>query len=284
MNIIQEPRELRVLTETWRDQGLSIAFVPTMGNIHAGHIQLVNKARQVADRIVVSIFVNPMQFAPNEDLARYPRTFAQDCAQLELEQVDIVFAPEVASMYPFGTRNHTIVEVASELVHTLCGISRAGHFVGVATVVTKLLNMVNAHYAIFGEKDYQQLLVVKRLVADLAINTEIISVATYREIDNLAMSSRNQYLTPAQRQLAPQLFASLEYVQQQLLAGIRQFNALEKQAQQKLQDHGFRIDYVEIRRANDLKQPCLGDKELIILAAVFLGQTRLIDNLRVDLT
>lgn len=280
IQIIEKVNELRKTTQTWRDNQLRISFVPTMGNLHQGHLQLIQQARDIADKVVVSIFVNPLQFGVNEDFGRYPRTFDADCEKLH--QADAVFFPSIDTMYPNGMEKQTIVNVPTELTHLLCGASRPGHFAGVATVVTKLLNLVQPDYAIFGEKDYQQLLVVQRLVADLCMPVEIIPAPICREADNVAMSSRNQYLTAEQRQIAPQLFVTLQSIQTQLQAGSKAFEQLTTEAHRQLIALGFSPDYVEIRRAEDLQLPGDSDKNLIILAAAFLDKTRLIDNIQVS--
>ncbi|MCV6637451.1 MAG: pantoate--beta-alanine ligase [Thiotrichaceae bacterium] len=283
MKTIEAINELRETVQAWHNQGLKVGFVPTMGNLHAGHLQLVDKAKQIADKVIVSIFVNPLQFGVNEDFGRYPRTFDADCEKLTQHGADVVFFPSVDTMYPNGMAKQTIVEVPEELTNLLCGASRPGHFAGVATVVTKLLNLVQPDYAIFGEKDYQQLLVIKRLVADLCLPIEIVAAPICREPDQLAMSSRNQYLTPEQRQIAPQLFVCLQWIAQQLQEGSRDFERWSVEAQRQLNALGFKSDYVEIRRAADLQVPTENDKELVILVAAFLGQTRLIDNMQLSL-
>ncbi|MEK7990077.1 MAG: pantoate--beta-alanine ligase [Thiotrichaceae bacterium] len=282
MKTIEDINQLRKTVQTWRDQGLRICFVPTMGNLHQGHLQLMDKARQIADKVVASIFVNPLQFGENEDFGRYPRTFEADCWQLQQHQVDAVFFPSVETMYPNGMKRQTIVEVPNELTHLLCGASRLGHFTGVSTVVTKLLNLVQPDCAVFGEKDYQQLLVVQRLVTDLCLPIDIIPAPICREDDNLAMSSRNQYLTPEQRQLAPQLFVCLQWIAQQLQAGSRDFEKWSTEAYKQLAAIGFKPDYVDIRRAADLQLPNSEDTDFVILVAAFLGQTRLIDNIQLS--
>jgi pantoate--beta-alanine ligase len=223
-----------------------------------------------------------LQFGENEDFGRYPRTFEADCEQLEQHQVDAVFFPTVETMYPNGIKQQTIVEVPDELTNLLCGASRLGHFTGVATVVTKLFNLVQPDYAVFGEKDYQQLLVIQRLVTDLCLPIDIIPAPICRESDNLAMSSRNQYLTAEQRQLAPQLFVCLQWIAQQLREGSRDFQKWKTEARKQLNALGFKSDYVEIRRAADLQLPNAEDTELVILLAASLGQTRLIDNMRIS--
>jgi pantoate--beta-alanine ligase len=259
--------------------GERIAFVPTMGNLHAGHLALIGEARAHATHVVASIFVNPMQFGPAEDFAAYPRTFEDDSAALEAAGCDLLFAPAVDALYARGLEAQTRVEVPG-LSDILCGASRPGHFVGVATVVCKLFNMVQPDVALFGEKDYQQLLVIRRMVEDLAIPIEIRGVRTVREPDGLAMSSRNGYLTAAERQCAPALHAALVDAGAALHAGAT-VEAVEEAAAVALRAAGLTPDYVQVCRAEDLAPPGPLDHELVVLAAAFLGRARLIDNLRV---
>jgi pantoate--beta-alanine ligase len=261
-----------------------IAFVPTMGNLHAGHLSLVEKARELADHVVVSIFVNPLQFGPHEDFAAYPRTLREDCAQLEQARTDFVFAPDSAEIYPHGTAATTTVQVP-ELSDILCGAARPGHFSGVATVVLRLFNIIQPHYAVFGEKDFQQVLVIRRMVKDLQVPVEIISMPTLREADGLAMSSRNQYLSPAERQCAPMLAQVLHKLKQGIEQdGERDLAALEAEAAQTLQAAGFATpDYVRVRDAETLGTPDPARPEWVVLAAARLGKARLIDNLRIHL-
>jgi len=273
---------LRSTVDQWRARRERVAFVPTMGNLHDGHLQLVKQACQAADRVVVSIFVNPTQFGKNEDFATYPRTLKQDSLKLAEDDVHLLFVPEMEEIYPYGIDNGVRVEVPG-LSEILCGASRPGHFTGVATVVAKLFNVVRPHVAVFGEKDYQQLLVVRRLVADLCLPIEVIGVPTVREQDGLAMSSRNHYLSPEERAMAPALYRTLQWVGERLTAGIRDFDSLTVQAMALLTESGFRPEYVAIRRAEDLALPQTLDSDLIILAAASLGKTRLIDNLAMTL-
>jgi pantoate--beta-alanine ligase len=257
-----------------------LAFVPTMGNLHAGHLALVRRARELADQVIVSIFVNPLQFGEGEDLASYPRTQARDAELLAAEGVDWLFVPSVAVMYPRPPATQTRVWVpgVSEL---LCGASRPGHFEGVATVVCKLFNMVRPDVAVFGQKDYQQLLVIRRMVEDLAMPVEIIGAPTIREVDGLAMSSRNGYLSTAERAVAPALYRVL----QDTAARLRQGEApaeLEQAGASAIDAAGMRCDYLAIRRRADLEVPAAADRELVILAAAQLGRARLIDNLEAD--
>lgn len=273
-----EVGDLRRVIAGWRTSGERIGFVPTMGNLHAGHLDLVAEARRRADRCVVSIFVNPMQFGQGEDYDAYPRTLQADEEKLQAAGADLLFAPAVKTVYPAGAERQTRVEVPG-ISDILCGASRAGHFVGVATVVCKLFNMVQPDLAVFGEKDYQQLMVIRRMAADLAIPVEIVGKATVREADGLAMSSRNGYLSPEQRRVAPGLYRTLQAAASAIEGGERDFAGLERNALKSLQSLGFRPDYFSIRQALDLAAPGPDDAPLVILAAAYLGSTRLIDNL-----
>ena len=271
--------ELRAQIELWR-RGGNVAFVPTMGNLHAGHLSLVKEARKIADRVVTSIFVNPLQFGAGEDFENYPRTFERDSEMLINEGTDLLFAPPVEVMYPKPQADQTRVEVPG-LSELLCGAHRPGHFVGVATVVCKLFNMVQPDIAVFGNKDYQQLMVIRRMVEDLAMPVTIVGVETMRESDGLAMSSRNGYLSAEERALAPVLYRTLSDLAARLRNGEDDFYRLEKEAAAELDGSGFRTDYVAIRRAADLLDPVAGESELVILAAAYLGKARLIDNIEV---
>ena len=271
--------ELRATIGSWRQAGEHIAFVPTMGNLHRGHLELMKSARDRADRVVSSIFVNPMQFGEGEDFDAYPRTLEEDQERLQQLGVDLLFAPAVTTIYPAGsTDQQTRVEVPG-LSDVLCGASRPGHFVGVATVVCKLFNMVQPDLAVFGQKDFQQLMVIRRMVNELAMPIEIVGEATVRESDGLAMSSRNGYLSPQQRALAPQLYRTLQGTAAAIKSGNRDYTGLEAAAEAALQEAGFRPDYYAIRQAEDLAMPGDSEQNLVILAAAFLGTTRLIDNL-----
>ncbi len=257
----------------------SVAFVPTMGNLHVGHLDLVRIARQHGRCVVVSIFVNPLQFGVGEDFDTYPRTLEADCAQLQ-GLADVVFAPSVAEMYPLPqTMTVTPPPIASEL----CGAARPGHFSGVATVVLKLFNLVQPQVAVFGKKDYQQLHVIRQLVAQFNLPVEIIGGETVRAADGLALSSRNQYLSPAERGEAVFLSQTLQAVKQNLLSGVRDTGALERQAAEVLAARGWQVDYVAIRSQATLAVPTSGERELVVLAAAKLGITRLIDNLEICL-
>ena len=272
---------VRAQLAAWRDQGERIALVPTMGNLHQGHLKLVETAKKHAKRVVVSIFVNPLQFGQNEDFASYPRTFEEDSRILTANSVDILFAPVLEEMYPEGMAAHTKVDVPA-LSDILCGASRPGHFRGVATVVNKLFNIAQPDLAVFGEKDYQQLLIIRRMVKDLAMPIDIVGVPTVREPDGLAMSSRNGHLTVEERRQAPQLYQALCAVRYQLGKGCSLAAAAEA-GSGWLRDAGLRTDYLTIRLARDLAPADAEDRELVILAAAWLGNTRLIDNLRVAL-
>jgi pantoate--beta-alanine ligase len=281
MQTVSHRSDLRAIISRWRAVGTSIALVPTMGNLHAGHLALVEQAKQRADRTVATIFVNPMQFVAGEDYEKDPRTLAQDRRLLLEAGVDLLFTPEVNELYPGELEQQTRVEVPA-LDHILCGAFRPGHFTGVATVVTKLLNLVQPDLAFFGEKDYQQLLVIKRLVKDLCIPVEIRSVPTVREPDGLAMSSRNSYLTDQERNLAPLLYQTLKAAADTIGQGGSNFMAIEQRGVEALIAVGFRPEYFAVRRAADLGWPRENDRDLVILAAARLGQARLIDNIAVQ--
>ena len=270
--------EMQSISRQWRRAGESIAFVPTMGNLHDGHLQLVETARQHGKRVVVSIFVNPLQFGPNEDFGKYPRTLAEDKEKLDGLEVDAVFCPDEKTFYQKPRDRTTFVEVPV-LSDMLCGASRLGHFRGVTTVVNKLFNIVQPDVAVFGSKDYQQLAIIRQMVLDLAMPIQIIAVETVREADGLAMSSRNKYLSAEQRALAPQLYKSLQKVQAQLESGHRDLVSLRDSAKKELVKTGFRLDYLEIRDATSLALPTTATQRRVILTAVWLGNTRLIDNI-----
>lgn len=278
MQTITSPYRVRQQVELWRQQGHTISFVPTMGNLHDGHLSLISKASQHADKVVVSIFVNPLQFNDQTDLSAYPRTLEADTQHLSLTACDILFVPSAETMYRNGMTNQTKVMVPI-VGDRLCGQHRPGHFDGVATVVTKLFNMVMPDSAIFGEKDYQQLLLIKKLVQDLNMPIEVISAETYREQDGLAMSSRNQYLTGMERQSATEIYHTLQILKQQLLQGEQDFSLLCQQAEHALKQHGFNPDYIEICRESDLMPANQEDKAIRILIAAQLGHARLIDNI-----
>ena len=268
------------LVAGWRARHQTVALVPTMGNLHEGHLSLVRLARRTADRVVATIFVNPTQFGAGEDFADYPRTLDEDRASLEgSAPVDALFVPDESEIYPFGTA-HAVRILMPGLAHQLCGASRPGHFDGVASVVCRLLNIVTPDVLVLGRKDYQQLILLERLVADLHVPVRVVSGRTLREPDGLAMSSRNRYLDADQRRRAPALHAILEQVQHSLDAGAADPATLERQAVESLKQAGFDPDYVEVRRARDLERPSPGDagEKLIVLGAARLGAARLIDN------
>ena len=276
MRTVHTVAELRAQLGVWRAAGERIAFVPTMGNLHAGHIALVGEARHRAPRVVASVFVNPLQFGANEDFSRYPRTLPEDAAQLEAAGCDLLFAPSVEEMYPRGV-GATTVRVGGTLTAVLEGEFRPGHFEGVATVVNILFNLVQPDLALFGQKDYQQLAVIRRMVADLRLPIDIIGVPTLRAEDGLALSSRNQYLSVEERRLAPTVHRVLQAVAEGLGEGRRDYAALQSEAASTLQRDGFRPQYVAIR-ALDLTEPAAGSDGWVVLVAAFLGGTRLIDN------
>ena len=281
MDSVTRVDDLRTRIAGWRRAGERIALVPTMGNLHAGHLELVLRAREQAIRTVVSIFVNPLQFAPDEDLAAYPRTLEVDRKRLAEADADLLFAPAVEEVYPGGQAEQTRVEVPG-ISDILCGASRPGHFTGVATVVCKLFNMVQPDLAVFGEKDFQQLMVIRRMTTDLSMPVEILGVPTVREPDGLAMSSRNGYLSAEERQRAPRLQQILRSAMQSLQRGDA-LAGVESRASAELAAAGFEPDYFNVRRAADLREPGADEHELVILAAARLGRARLIDNLRVDM-
>jgi pantoate--beta-alanine ligase len=273
---------LRAEIKLHRKSGKSVGFVPTMGNLHAGHINLVERARQQADIVVTSIFVNPTQFGANEDFDKYPRTLDADSAMLSQAGCDLLFAPEVKEMYPHGRNQGTSV-IVSGITDILCGKSRPGHFSGVATVVSKLFNIVQPDVALFGEKDYQQLAVIRQLARELCFPIEIVGVATVRAEDGLALSSRNGYLTDEQRKVAPQLYRTLTQLRQAIQDGQRDYISLTEAGNSHLKKCGFIPDYLEVRR-QDLGIAGKDDRQLVILAAAKLGNTRLIDNLAFELS
>ena len=272
---------LRVVMRGYRSNSETTAFVPTLGNLHDGHLSLVRKAREVADRVVVSIFINPTQFDKAEDLAAYPRTLENDLKLLKQEKIDLVFLPEADEMYPEGSAARVEVDGISDILE---GDSRPGHFSGVATIVAKLFNLVQPDVSVFGEKDFQQLMLIRRMVDDLDFGIEIIAAPTAREESGLAMSSRNNYLNEQQRNaIAPKLYAELTAIHKSIQTGVRDYLKLQKEATEVLNQQGFTTDYIEIRNASDLSIAQENDKELVILASAWLGKARLIDNLRVSL-
>lgn len=283
MRTVHTVRELRALLRARRERGQKIAFVPTMGNLHRGHIELVHNAQSQGDVVVTSIFVNPMQFGENEDLDAYPRTLADDQKALEEAGNDVIFAPSVREIYPSGMTDQTRVLVPGITEHH-CGASRPGHFAGVATVVTLLLNIVQPDVAVFGDKDYQQLAVIRKMVKDLFMPVEILGVPTVREEDGLAMSSRNGFLTADERARASLLYRLLKETAEAIEAGNTDFRALAEKADQALRENGFRPDYFNIADSATLQPAEASDREITILAAAHLGQTRLIDNISLERT
>ncbi|MCM2462917.1 pantoate--beta-alanine ligase [Pseudomonas sp. CG7] len=282
MNTVKPVRELRAAVARARGEGKRIAFVPPMGNLHSGHVALVTKAAQRADFVVASIFVNPLQFGAGEDLDKYPRTLAADQEKLLQAGCHLLFAPSVEEMYPDGMTGQTRVSVP-QLSEGLCGASRPGHFEGVATVVSKLFNMVQPDLAVFGQKDFQQLAVIRALVHDLNMPIQIIGEPTARAEAGRALSSRNGFLSPDQRAVAPVVYRALNQIAEAIKQGQRDFPALIGAQLKQLEAAGLRPDYLEIRHAKTLRPASSEDRDLVILVAAFLGTTRLIDNLHLDL-
>lgn len=281
MQTVETIAEVREQVRAWKREGLRVGFVPTMGNLHSGHLALVDAAREHSDRTVASIFVNPTQFGPGEDYESYPRTLKADLAQLEQKGTDLVFAPPVEEMYP-GGEPLTWVNV-DQLDQHLCGASRPGHFRGVATVVTKLFNIVAPDLAAFGEKDYQQLAIIRRMVRDLCMPVEILGVPTMREADGLAVSSRNGYLSESERSLAPELYRHLQQARDAIQAGERNYSDLGQSVCRSLEELGFTVDYFEVVNAETLAPAGPDDRRLVIAAAAWLGKPRLIDNLALEI-
>ena len=282
MLIIETLPLLRQQIRRLRMEGKRVALVPTMGNLHDGHMKLVEEAKARADVVIVSIFVNPMQFDRPEDLARYPRTLQEDCEKLNKRKVDLVFAPSVKEIYPNGTETHTYVDVPG-LSTMLEGASRPGHFRGVSTIVSKLFNLVQPDIACFGEKDFQQLALIRKMVADMGFDIEIVGVPIMRAKDGLALSSRNGYLTAEQRKIAPGLYKVLSSIADKLQAGERDLDEIIAIAGQELNEKGFRADDIQIRDADTLLEVSENSKRAVILVAAWLGDARLIDNKMVEL-
>jgi pantoate--beta-alanine ligase len=280
METLHEISPLRAQLAEWRAAGLRIGLVPTMGNLHAGHLALVREALARAERVVSTVFVNPLQFGPGEDLHGYPRSLAADARHLAAAGNHLLFAPTEACMYPRGRAGQTVVEVPG-LSDMLCGEHRPGHFRGVTTVVAKLFNLIRPDVAVFGQKDYQQLLLIERMVADLDMDIDIVGLPTVREPDGLALSSRNGYLSADERARAPVLFRSLRDLAAAVGAG-GDIAAAEQAALRRLDDVGFVPDYVSVRRRSDLAPPTASDTALVVLAAARLGRARLIDNLTLE--
>ncbi len=274
--------KLRAALKVERLKDKNIVFVPTMGNLHDGHMSLIRRARKEGDIVVSSIFVNPMQFSASEDLERYPKTLEADKEALDANGCDYLFAPDASEMYPDSKQSQTEIEVIG-LSDILCGESRPGHFVGVSTVVTKLFNIVQPDCAIFGNKDFQQLKVIENMTRDLSSNVRVIGVETARNDNGLAMSSRNGYLTEEEKHIATAMYQTLLWAKEALITSSASHEDIREQAQQKLEAVGFRRDYFEIRAQNNLQTPSEEEKSLVILAAAYLGSARLIDNVRFEL-
>ena len=281
MDTVSTADDLRRVIRNWRRRDNRVAFVPTMGNLHAGHLQLVRHARTMADRVVASIFVNPTQFGPNEDYASYPRTPEEDAQALMEADTDLLFLPAVEEIYPPDLSPAPYVAVP-EIDSILCGEFRPGHFSGVATVVAKLFSLVQPDVAVFGEKDYQQLIVIRRMTRALCLPVGIEGMATVREASGLAMSSRNRYLSEAERDTASTLYRVLCEVRDRVEGGASDYHSLEAAAVAELEQAGFRPEYLSIRSAEDLSEPRPGDARLRVLAAAWLGQARLIDNIGIS--
>ncbi|EBK2211573.1 pantoate--beta-alanine ligase [Salmonella enterica subsp. enterica serovar Schwarzengrund] len=282
MLIIETLPLLRQHIRRLRQEGKRVALVPTMGNLHDGHMKLVDEAKARADVVIVSIFVNPMQFDRPDDLVRYPRTLQEDCEKLNKRKVDYVFAPAVEEIYPQGLEGQTYVDVPG-LSTMLEGASRPGHFRGVSTIVSKLFNLIQPDIACFGEKDFQQLALIRKMVADMSYDIEIVGVPIIRAKDGLALSSRNGYLTAEQRKIAPGLHNVMNSIAEKLIAGNRELQEIIAIAEQELDEKGFRADDIQIRDADTLQELTETSKRAVILAAAWLGQARLIDNQSVTL-
>jgi len=289
MNTVDNIKDLRQQVKTWRLQGLTIAFVPTMGNLHDGHLALVKSAHKYADKVIASIFVNPMQFGLSEDIDNYPKTLVEDKASLTKVDTDLLFLPTSSVIYPKGYNVNSYVEVPN-ISHLYCGASRPGHFRGVATVVCKLFNLVQPDIACFGSKDYQQLQVIQTMVEDLSMPVDIIPVEIIREKSGLAMSSRNGYLTPEEIAIAPNLYKTLQWLQSEIIT-LKQnkqnselsYYELIKHASERIDNAGLKTDYISICHAKTLLPATIHDKDIVILAAAYLGKARLIDNLQINL-
>jgi pantoate--beta-alanine ligase len=281
MHIVTTVAGVRERVRAWRHEGLRVAFIPTMGNLHPGHVSLIDAAKRYGDRFIASIFVNPMQFGPNEDFAHYPRTPSADERMLAAAGCDLMFTPDVAEIYPNGAERATRVEVPG-LSRILCGEFRPGHFEGVSTVVAKLFHIVEPDVAVFGDKDFQQLTIIRRMVADLCVPVQIIAAPTVRDEDGLAMSSRNQYLTSQERGVAPRIYQILAAAAARLKAGDSGFASIEREGVKALEAAGLRPDYFAIRQAADLGAPRPDSGRLVVLTAARLGKARLIDNIQVE--
>ena len=282
MDVVTTVADVRARVRSWRAAGLRIALVPTMGNLHAGHMSLLELASARADRVIVSIFVNPLQFGPAEDFAAYPRTLDDDQRLLTQGRCDLLFVPTVEQIYPDGGAQPTLITVRG-LSSDLCGQFRPGHFDGVATVVAKLFNIVTPDIAVFGEKDYQQYVIIRRMTGDLLLPVAVIGAPTVRAPDGLALSSRNRLLSAQERGTAPAIHATLQAATRRLAAGDRDFLVIESDGWQGLAKAGFRPDYFAVRDARELQLPSKTSREIVVLTAARLGKARLIDNLRVQL-
>ena len=282
MESIHEVIKLNTLISEWKKNKDTIALVPTMGSLHFGHIFLIKEAKKLATRTVVSIFVNPIQFGQGEDYESYPSNIELDKKKLKKEEVDIVFVPDLKQLYPMGTDTDTRITVPY-ISEILCGQHRPGHFSGVATVVAKLLVTCKPDFALFGKKDYQQYLVIKRMVSDLLIPTQIVGLPTQREKNGLALSSRNKYLSEVEQKIASKIYLSLQKASEIICTGVSNFNNAKKELIIELEDFGMKVEYFELRRAEDLALPEEDEKSFIILIAVWLGKARLIDNITIDL-
>jgi len=280
MDTVTNIAAVREHVRRWRSEGRRVAFVPTMGNLHAGHVSLIEAARRHGDRFVASIFVNPMQFGPNEDFAHYPRTPTQDERMLADAGCNLMFMPDVAEIYPGGSERATRVDVPG-LSRVLDGEYRPGHFEGVSTIVATLFHIVEPDVAVFGEKDFQQLTVIRRMVLDLCLPVEIVGAPTVRDADGLAMSSRNQYLTSTERTVAPRIYETLQAAAQSLSTGDVDFASIERFGIEALTKVGMKPDYFAVRRAEDLGAPANDTRHLVVLTAARLGKARLIDNIQV---
>ena len=280
MDIVTKIAAVREHVRRWRSEGRRVAFVPTMGNLHPGHVSLIEAARRYGDRFVASIFVNPMQFGPNEDFAHYPRTPTQDERMLAEAGCSLMFMPDVGEIYPSGSERATRVDVPG-LSRILDGEFRPGHFEGVSTIVATLFHIVAPDVAIFGEKDFQQLTVIRRMVLDLCLPVEIIGAPTVRDSDGLAMSSRNQYLSATERSVAPRIYQALQAAAQRLSVGDVDFASIERAGVEALTQAGMKPDYFSVCKAQDLSAPAPDTSHLVVLTAARLGKARLIDNIQV---
>ncbi len=280
MDTVTKIAAVREHVRRWRSEGRRVAFVPTMGNLHPGHVSLIEAAARHGDRFIASIFVNPMQFGPNEDFAHYPRTPTQDERMLDEAGCNLMFMPDVKEIYPNGSERATRVDVPG-LSRILDGEFRPGHFEGVSTIVASLFHIVEPDVAVFGEKDFQQLTIIRRMVADLCMPVEIVGAPTVRDADGLAMSSRNQYLTSTERPVAPRIYETLQAAAQRLSSGDVEFASIERFGVEALTKAGMKPDYFAVRKAEDLAAPANDTKHLVVLTAARLGKARLIDNIQV---